>query len=104
MDIDQGLLLKIKNHIRISHAKLDDDVLDTIAIALADLHVVGVQAPPAEDPQELDPLILSAVRLYCKAEYSEDATEAEKYMGRYEKLKACLMMAGDYRGEAAADE
>lgn len=100
MDIDQGLLMKIKNNIRISHDKLDEDVLDTIAIALADLHVCGVNAPTAES----DPLILNAVRLYCKSEYADDPVKAAAYFERYNSLKACLMMAEGYREEAVADD
>ena len=98
MDIDQGLLLKIKNNLRISHSALDDDVEDTIAAALTDLHVCGVQEPSAADPQELDPLILNAVKLYCKAEYTDDPAKSAVYMERYNALKACLMGAEDYRG------
>lgn len=104
MDIDQGLLLKIKNSLRIKHTALDDDVTDSIAACLADLHVCGVQEPTAEDPQELDPLILNAIKLYCKAEYTDDTAKAAAYLERYNGLKACLMMAGGYREEAVTSE
>ena len=96
MDIDQGLLLKVKNYIRISHTKLDDDLTDSIAACLADLHVCGVR-DPSEDAY--DPLILNAVKLYCRAEYTDDPEKAAEYMLRYNALKSCLMMAGDYREE-----
>jgi hypothetical protein len=104
MDIDQGLLLKIKNSLRIKHTALDDDVTDSIAACLADLHVCGVQEPAVGDPQELDPLILNAVKLYCKAEYTDDTEKAAAYLERYNGLKACLMMAEGYREEAVKDE
>lgn len=101
MDIDQGLLLKIKTSLRISHTALDDDVSDTIAACLTDLGVCGVQDPGV---QEMDPLILNAVKLYCKAEYTDDTTKAAAYLERYNGLKSCLMMAGGYREEAVTDE
>ena len=103
MDIDQGLLLKIKTSLRISHTALDSDVTDTIASALSDLRVCGVQEPPAADPQEMDPLILNAVKLYCKAEYTDDPAKAAAYMGRYEKLKGCLMLAEGYQEVQAGE-
>lgn len=101
MDIDQSLLSKIKTSLRISHTALDEDVSDTIAACLTDLGVCGVQDP---GEQETDPLILNAVKLYCKAEYTDDTAKAAAYLERYNALKSCLMMAGGYREEAVADE
>jgi len=98
------LLSKIKTSLRIKHTALDGDVADSIAACLADLHVCGVQEPAAEDPQELDPLILNAIKLYCKAEYTDDTVKAAAYLERYNSLKACLMMAGGYREEAVSGE
>lgn len=43
MEIDQGLLTKVKTYLRISHTKLDDDVADSISACLADLRVCGVR-------------------------------------------------------------
>ena len=103
MEIDQGLLLKIKTSLRISHTALDADLTDTIKAALTDLHVCGVQEPPAADPQELDPLILNAVKLYCKAEYTDDQAKAAAYMERYEKLKGSLMLTEGYQEVRAGE-
>ena len=103
MEIDQGLLLKIKTSLRISHTALDSDLTDTIKAALTDLHVCGVQEPQAADPQELDPLILNAVKLYCKAEYTDDQAKAAAYMERYEKLKGCLMLTESYQEVRAGE-
>lgn len=108
MAIDPTLLSKVKTTLRISHNALDDDLADCISACLKDLSVCGVQAPvhddPQEtDPQETDPLILNAVKLYCRAEFTDDTGKAADYMARYNALKSCLMMAGDYR-EATGDE
>ena len=103
MSIDPKLLSKVKTKLRISHPALDDDIADTISACLKDLEVCGVQAPVPDDPQEPDPLILNAVKLYCRAEYTDDTDKAADYMARYDALKSCLMMAGDYR-EATGDE
>lgn len=95
---DQNLLAKIKNNLRISHSALDDDLNDTIAACLEDLKVCGVQTV------ETDPLILNAVKLYCRKEYTDDTGKAAEYQKRYDALKSCLMMASEYRREAESDE
>ena len=97
MAIDQGLLLKVKNSIRISHTALDEDITDTISACLADLQVCGI-ARDAEDP-----LILNAIKLYCRSLYTDDTAKAAEWLRRYEELKACLMMAEGYGREAEAD-
>ena len=97
MTIDPGLVLKIKTSIRISHTKLDGDIEDTILAALKDLQVCGITAPPAEDPGSLDPLILNAVKLYCKAEYTDDPGKVAEFQRRYDSMKSSLMMAEGYR-------
>ena len=99
------LLTKIKASIRITHDKLDVDVQDTIEACLADLRVAGLRAEKLDPAQELDPLILNAVKLYCKAAYTDDPVKAARYQGGYDAMKACLMYAEGYSWkEAAADE
>ena len=103
MAIDASLVLKIKTNIRIKHTALDDDIADTIQAALDDLSVCGVNARIAEETGELDPLILNAVKLFCKVEYTDDPGKAAEYQRRYDSLKSCLMMSGKYR-EVSADD
>lgn len=103
MSIDPILLSKIKTNLRISHTALDDDIADTISACLKDLEVCGVQAPVPDEPQETDPLIMNAIKLYCKAEFTDDADKAAKYMARYDALKSSLMMASGYK-EANGNE
>lgn len=105
MAIDPGLLNKIKTSIRISHTALDEDVDDNITACLADLRVVGVLAEKLDASQELDPLILSAVKMYCKAAYTDDPTKAARFQAGYDSIKSSLMMAEGYGyKEAEADE
>ena len=94
------MLTKVKNYLRISHSSLDDDLNDTIQACLKDLEIYGVKA---SDGPDVDPLILNAVKLYCKSEYTDDQVKAAAYRQRYDALKACLGVAGEYK-EAAADE
>lgn len=103
MTIAPSLLLKIKNSLRISHIALDEELADTVSSCLADLQVCGVRIPVADDPQETDPLILNAIKLYCRKEFTDDTAKAAEYQKRYDALKSCLMMASGYR-EAESDE
>lgn len=92
------MLDKIKLSLRISHEQLDEDIQADINACLKDLEVCGVAADQA------DPLILSAVKLWCKAAYTDDPVKAAAYQERYNSQKACLMMASGYRAEVGADE
>lgn len=99
------LLSKIKTSLRISHTALDEDVQDTISACLADLKMCGVQETKLDATKELDPLVLNAVKLYCKKEYTDDPVKATRYQGGYDALKSCLMMAEGYgHEEAVSDE
>lgn len=84
-------LLKIKTGIRIKHDRLDDDIMGDIDACLLDLSVHGII-----DPQEADPLILNAIKLWCRAMYTDNQEKAGKYQERYESLRACLNMAEGY--------
>ena len=84
-------LLKIKNGIRISHDRLDDDVMGDIDACLADLAVHGII-----DPQETDPLIFNAIKLWCRSLYTDDPAKAESWMQRYVSMRDSLNMAEGY--------
>lgn len=94
------LLEKVKQSLRRSHNKLDDDLLDEIEACLADLEVCGVTFYKDTD----DPLIVNAVKLFCRAANADDPAKSAEWMRRYEALKSCLMMADGYGREADSDE
>lgn len=98
MAIDNNLLYKVKTSLRISHNALDEDLSDTVSSCLADLQVCGVRVDKPDDP-----LILNAIKLYCRKEYTDDPAKAAEYQKRYDSLKSCLMMAEGYR-EVPSDE
>ena len=101
----EELLNKIKTSLRISHTALDDDVMDTIDACLADLRAVGVLADMTNADKGLDPLVLNAVKLYCKAAYTDDPVKAANYQRGYDSLKATLKIAEGYGyQEAGTDE
>lgn len=92
-------LTKIKQGIRISHNKLDADILADIDACVADLKLVGVIYA-----DETDPLIFNAIKLWCRSLYTDDTVKAAEYWKRYEALKACLMMAEGYGRPREADD
>lgn len=97
--MDITLLEKIKTSLRISHDKLDEDIQADIEACLEDLKVCGVVfAEPSNT------LIFSAVKLYCRASYTDDPVKSAEWMRRYEKQKACLMMAEGYSWEEGSNE
>ena len=87
----EELLEKVKLALRIKHTALDDDIADNIQACLLDLQVHGVVHKGAEDQ-----LIQNAVKLYCKAEYTDDPAKAEKFGQRYKELRDCLRAAEGY--------
>jgi hypothetical protein len=92
-------LEKIKQALRTSHNKLDDDIQADIDACLADLQLVGVKYKGEEDP-----LIFNAIKLWCRSLYTDDPAKGAEYLRRYNALKACLMMAEGYGWEADGDE
>ena len=94
-----NILTKVKTALRISHSKLDEDIQSEIDACLQDLEVCGVVYAHMTDP-----LILNAVKLWCRAHYTDDTVKGAEYLRRYDALKACLMMAEGYGREVVDDE
>lgn len=92
-------LEKIKLALRISHGKLDEDIQADIDACLADLRVCGVV-----HADESDPLMFNAIKLWCRALYTDDTTKAAEWQRRYDALKACLMNAEGYGWKEAATD
>lgn len=98
--MDTLTLYKIKQAIRVTHDKLDDDIQGEIDACRADLAVAGITHAAPEDP-----LIFNAIKLWCRASFTDDTAKAAEFLRRYEALKACLMMAEGYgRPKEDADE
>jgi uncharacterized phage protein (predicted DNA packaging) len=92
-------LSKVKTFIRISHDKLDDDITDSIEGCLADLRAHGII-----HKDDTDPLILNAIKLYCKSLYIDDTVKADDYLSRYVALRDSLKAAKGYGWKGESDE
>lgn len=92
-------IARLKTDLRISHTALDEDLADHVEACLLDLAVTaGVVYPDAADP-----LILAALKLYVRANYTDDTNKAAAYMERYNAMKASLQMAAGYGGAGNDD-
>ena len=87
----EATLNKVKQSIRRSHNKLDEDLMGDIDACLADLKTCGVLKT-----DETDPLIFNAIKLWCRSLNTDDTIKAAEWLRRYDALKACLMMAEGY--------
>ena len=94
-----NILTKIKLALRVSHTKLDEDIQADIDACLADLELCGVVYAPMNDP-----LVLNAIKLWCRSLYTDDPAKGAEYLRRYESLKASLMMADGYGREDDLDD
>lgn len=90
--MDNTLLQKIKVSLRIRNSKaFDDEINDLIYAAKIDLAISGVK-----NIEEQDPLIIQAIKIYCKANFGLDNKDSEKYHKSYVSLKEHLSLCGEY--------
>ncbi len=85
------MLEKIKEHLRITHDLLNDDIQDVIEECLHDLRRMDVRVV------ESDPLIIACVKLYCRYRFNFE-NQGERYMKAYEDLRNALSFAIEYEG------
>lgn len=85
------MLESIKLALRIKSSVFDEEINDLIKAAKLDLSISGIK-----NINEKDSLILQAVKTYCKANFSMDNKDSEKYQRSYEMLKQHLSLCGDY--------
>lgn len=88
------MLEKVKLALRIKSNSLDLDIQDLIESAKVDLSISGVK-----NLNEEDPLIIQAIKTYCKANFGLDNKDSEKYQKSYDLLKQSLSLCGDYNVE-----
>lgn len=87
------MLEKIKLALRIDDDSLDEEIQDSINAAIADLKLSGVLENKLD---ETDPLIIRAVKTFCKYEFCTDDKESERYKNAYDMIKVHLTLSIDY--------
>lgn len=93
MAIDDDLILKLKNAIRVKSDSANDELKDLTEACLLDLKIADVYV---ED--QTDALFRQALKLYCKAHYGYD-DDSESFGAAYAALKDSMALSGDYRKE-----
>lgn len=94
MALRSNTIEKVKLSRRIKHDKLDPEINDLIDTCLIDLQITAGVEFPSED----DPMILTAIKLYCSASLSYDSKESEYFLERYNRQKAVLQVSQRYGG------
>ena len=82
---------KVKQAIRRTHDKLDDDLRDEIESCLADLKMHGIV-----HKDDSDPLVLGAIKWWCKAATVNDTVKAAECNQRYIAMRDYLKAAKGY--------
>ena len=100
------MVKKIRTTLRISHAKLDDDIKSNIETALLDMKRLGIETFTRDKEGEIvlkdsqkelkDALVEKAVELYCKASFDFQG-KGEQYQKSYEALRDSLSLSGEYK-------
>jgi hypothetical protein len=90
------LLDKVKITLKMDDNILDNDIQDTIDAAIADMKLCGVLESKID---EADPIIIRAIKTFCRAEYSTDDKESYRYKESYEMIRNHLSMSVDYNTE-----
>lgn len=93
------MLEKIKQALDITSNDRDEDIEDCINACLFDMKRVGISVYGdcgcLKEGIETDPLIIQAVKFYCRAQFNyEDA--AYRYKRSYDSLRDALSMCGEY--------
>ena len=88
------MLEAVKLALGITVAAYDAEIQDLILAALRDLQIAGVEEAVASDTTA-DPLIIQAVKTYCRAHFRSPA-DYDRLKAAYDEQKAQLMVATGY--------
>ena len=87
------MLESVKVALRISHDKLDTEILETIDTAKDEMARVGIEPTKIV---ETDPLISSAIKTFCKYAFSSEPKMQEGFFISWQYQIDCLRKSTDY--------
>ena len=85
------LLDKIRETLRITHNKLDNEIQDMIDACKNDMIISGISKIDEEDP-----LVLQAIKVYCKREYESDMNKRDRYDLAYDNIIKHMGLTKEY--------
>lgn len=89
------ILEKVKISLRMKKSnQFDSEILDHIEAAKQDLFMTGVKKIKLDDP-----LIIQAIKYYCRSNVALDNKDSEKFRFAYENLRDKLALIGEYTNE-----
>lgn len=99
------MLVEVKAALRITSEAFDNDLLQLIAAALADLGIAGVTKETTVEPEQVtDPLVIRAVCTYCAMNrISIDPSQRAWLKASYDEQKAQLGTATGYTNWLGVD-
>lgn len=83
----------LKNSLRISHNKLDSDIMSNVDACMEDLKRVGVFVP--FDADDCSAILKKAIENYVKWQYDFNG-KGEDFRKNYERLRDALSLNEDY--------
>lgn len=95
------MLERVKKAIRISHDHLDDEILETIDAARAEMVRAGVSEDAAYS--ETLELVNKFILTYCQAEYASDKAMADKFEISWKYQLDNLRKTVGYMAEVVVD-
>jgi len=93
------MLEKVKLALRISHNKLDAEIQATIDASKSEMIRAGIIA---EKVDETDPLIIEAIKAYCKYSFASDEKMRDGYFISWQYQLDCLRKSENYGYEVVA--
>lgn len=92
---NKEILEKVKVSLRMKKStQFDSDILDHIESAKQDLRMTGIINIKLDNP-----LIIQAIKYYCRANVALDNKDSEKFRFAYENLRDKLSLIGEYTNE-----
>lgn len=87
------MLESVKLGLRITHSKLNSEILETIETAKMEMERVGVSKLAIV---ETDSLIVDAIKTFCKYSFSSDLKMREGFFNSWQYQLDCLRKSKNY--------
>lgn len=97
--MNEETLKSIKTSLRTvtQNDDINRDIVETVEACLIDLGLVGIVRGIVEGDEKIeDKLILQAVKIYCKAYFSTDSKDIERFQNSYEMMKIDMKLSSKY--------
>lgn len=92
----------IKRDLRIKSNSLDGEIESLIEAAKSDMYIAGINTDVITDTGDIDPLIYTAIKLYCKGNFGYD-DKSEVFREAYDNMKLALSCAGKYQDMGSSE-